>query len=275
VLPVAFHRILGPGNTPVKPVFSLSTMSLKRKVVSVPLAAAVAVVAGEVLRAAVRRDLPSYGNQDPSGTFGDPANALLRIVALGDSSTTAPGVEDLDEIWIRRVAQSFADRYRVDLVSLAVGGAKARDVIEGQLDEAERLRPHVVSVAVGANDALRGTPLGRFRRDIEEIIRRLEAAGAVVVLYGMGDLGSIPRLPPNLSRMATSRSARFDRICREVAVANRRTLKVHTRGRFLEAFRDDRSLFTGDLFHACGLGHAVFAEQALPVFEAAVAMSRK
>jgi lysophospholipase L1-like esterase len=247
-------------------------MSITRKVASVPLAAA-AIVAGEVLRAAVRRDLPSYQNQDPSGVFGDLASPPLRIVALGDSSVTAPGVEELDDVWIRTVARTFADRYRVELISLAVGGSKARDVIEGQLDEAIRLRPHVVSVSVGANDALRGTPPSRFRHEIGEITRRLENSGAVVVLYGMGDLGSIPRLPPALSRLATNRSARFDQICREVAVANRRTLKVHTRGRILEVFRDDRSLFAGDLFHACGLGHAVFAEQALPVFEAAVAMA--
>jgi hypothetical protein len=58
-------------------------------------------------------------------------------------------------------------------------------------------------------------------------------------------------------------------------VAHRRTLKVHTRGRIIEAFRDDHSLFAGDLFHACGLGHAIFAEEAIPVFEAAVAMSRR
>lgn len=249
-------------------------MSIKRTVASVPLAAA-AVVAGEVLRTAVRRDLPSYRNQDPSGTFGDPSQPPLRIVALGDSSVTAPGVEELDDVWIRTVARSLSDRYRVELISLAVGGSKARDVIEGQLAEAVRMRPHVGSVSVGANDALRGTPPGRFRREIEEIARRLEEAGSVVVLYGMGDLGSIPRFPPLLSRMATRRSAQFDRICREVAVANRRTLKVHTRGEILEVFRGDRSLYAGDLFHACGLGHAVFAEHAMPVFEAAVAMSGK
>lgn len=248
-------------------------MGLKQKVVaSLPLAAAV-VVAGEILRAARRPDLPSFSNQDPTGSFGDPAHPQLRIVALGDSSVTAPGVEDLDDVWIRGVARSFADRYRVELVSLAVGGSKARDVIEGQLAEAERLSPDVVSVSVGANDALRGTRPGRFQREMTEIVDRLEATGAVVVLYGMGDLGSIPRLPPTLSRMASQRSEQFDRICQGIAVVHPRTVKVHTRGRLLEAFREDRSLFADDQFHACGLGHSLFAEEALPAFEAAVAMA--
>ncbi|HSM02533.1 MAG TPA: SGNH/GDSL hydrolase family protein [Acidimicrobiia bacterium] len=252
-------------------------MGLKQKfVAALPLAAA-AVVAGEIVRAARRPELPSFPNQDPTGSFGDPANPSLRIVALGDSSITAPGVEDLDDVWIRTVARAFSDRYRVDLVSLAVGGSKARDVIEGQIAEAVRLSPHVVSVSVGGNDALRGTGRRRFESELEEIVQRLEAAGAVVVLYGMGDLGSIPRLPPTLSRMATRRSEQFDRICRRIAVAHPRTIKVHTRGRILDAFREDPSLFAGDQFHAGGRGHSVFAEEALPAFEAAVemAMSRR
>ena len=250
-------------------------MALKQKVVAAIPVAAAAVVAAEVLRAARRPDLPSFSNQDPSGHFGHPNAPPLRIVALGDSSLTAPGVEDIDDVWIRGIARSFADRYRVELISVAVGGSKSRDVLEGQLAEAERLAPHVACVSVGANDALRGTRPRRYRRELEEIVRRLEAAGSVVVLYGMGDLGSIPRLPPTLSRMASRRSEQFDRICRRIAVARARTVKVHTRGRILTAFREDPSLFAGDLFHACDRGHALFAEEALPAFEAAVEMAMK
>jgi hypothetical protein len=42
----------------------------------------------------------------------------------------------------------------------------------------------------------------------------------------------------------------------------------------VSAFRDNPSLFAGDLFHACDLGHSVFAEEALPAFEAAVEMAQ-
>jgi hypothetical protein len=118
---------------------------MKRALYAVPAvpAAAAAFVVVQVLRAAHRTDLPSFSNQDPSGLFGDPASPRLRIVALGDSSITSPGVEDLDNTWIRRLARSQADRHHVELIALAVGGSKARDVVEGQLDEAVRLRPDV------------------------------------------------------------------------------------------------------------------------------------
>jgi hypothetical protein len=43
----------------------------------------------------------------------------------------------------------------------------------------------------------------------------------------------------------------------------------------LTAFREDKTLFADDLFHACGRGHAVFAEGAVPAFEAAVAIAKR
>jgi len=237
-------------------------------------AAAAAFVATQLLRAVHRPDLPSFPNQDPSGTFGDPDLPLLRIVALGDSSITAPGVEDLDATWVRRVARSLAGRFRVELVSVAVGGAKARDVIEGQLAEAIRLEPDVALVSIGANDALRGGTPTRYRVELQVIVDRLEDSGAAVVVYGMGDMGSIPRLPATLRGWATRRSDAFDRVAREACTRSRHAIKVHTRGSIRTAFGEDPSLFGGDLFHAGDSGHALFAEAALPAVEAAVALSR-
>jgi lysophospholipase L1-like esterase len=242
-----------------------------RAVPVVPVAAA-AVVAAQVLRAARRPDLPSFPNQDPSGRFGDPALPHLRIVALGDSSITAPGVANLDNVWIRRIARTLADRYHLELVSLAVGGSRAGDVVEGQLAEAIRLRPDVAVVSVGANDALRGVTPQRYRRHLETIINGLAATGAGIVVFGIGDLGSIPRLPPSLRRWVTHRSVVFDEIAHQVVVTVPRAVKVFTKGRSSTAFFDDPGLFAGDLFHAGDAGHAIFAADAIEAVEAAIAL---
>ena len=249
---------------------------LRKALIAVPAipVAAAAVIATQVLRAARRPDLPSYPNQDPSGTFGDPGRPRLRIVAIGDSSITAPGVADLDNIWIRRIAHALADRYHVELISLAVGGSKAGDVLEGQLDGALRLHPDVAVVSVGANDALRGVAPERYRRNLTAIVTRLAATGAGVLVFGMGDLGSIPRLPPTMRRWASHRSAVFDAVARDVVVSVPGAVKVHTRGRSSSAFFDDPSLFAGDQFHAGDTGHGVFAVDALEAMEAAIALRR-
>ena len=252
----------------------MTTWRLRNAFLAIPAVpiTALAVLAAQVLRATRRPDLPTFPNQDPSGRFGEGALPHLRIVALGDSSITAPGVADLDNIWIRRIARTLSARYRVELISLAVGGSKAGDVVEGQLSEAVRLHPDVAVVSVGANDALRGVTPERYRRHLTTIVHRLSATGAGVLVFGMGDLGSIPRLPPSLRRWATRRSATFDRVARQVVVGVPTAVKVYTRGRSSAAFFEDPGLFAGDLFHAGDDGHAIFAADAMEAVEAAIAL---
>jgi len=232
--------------------------------------AAAGVLFAQVMRAAHRSDLPSFPNQDPSGSFGDPSLPPLRVVALGDSSITAPGVDDLDNTWVRRVARSLALTHHIELISLAVGGSKARDVIEGQLAEAIRLEPDVAIVSVGANDAIRSPSTDRYRRDLTSIVEELEAVCDAIIVLGVGDLGSIPRLPALLRPVLTHRSRAFDAVATSVAAASTTAIKVWTRGRISQAFWDDHSLFAEDLFHPGDTGHGVFAEEALPAFRAAV-----
>jgi len=227
----------------------------------------------QVLRAAHRSDLPSFPNQDISGTFGHPDDPPLRIVAVGDSSLTIPGVEDPDNAWMRAVALEFARHHHVELISLGVGGSKAIDVIEGQLDAAVALAPDIAAVAVGANDAMRGVPGGRFRKRLDHIVTRIEETAGAVVVLGMGDAGSVPRLPRVIQPYLTRRSTRFNDVCREVALAHPRTVKVYTRGRIRTGFQKDRSLFAEDLFHAGDRGHRLFACESLPAFAAAYTLA--
>jgi lysophospholipase L1-like esterase len=237
-------------------------------------AAGVAFVAVQVLRAAHRSDLPSFPNQDPSTTLGHPELPSLRIVALGDSSITAPGIEDLDDTWIRQVARGLADDFHVELIAVAVGGSKARDVVEGQLTEAIRLSPDIAIVSVGANDAIRATSPSSYRADLELIADSLEDAGAVVVLMGVGDLGSIPRLPAALRPLLTHRAASFNREAEAVAARSPTTIKIHVAGRISSAFWEDPRLFGPDQFHAGPEGHRVFAEEMIPAMRAALAIAQ-
>jgi len=231
----------------------------------------------QVRRAAHRDDLPSFNNQDISGTFGDPGSPPLRLVAVGDSSLTAPGIDDLDTVWLRRLARRYAESHRVQLISLGVGGSRARDVVEGQLDAAVSLRPDIAVVTVGSNDAIRATSVRRFTADMETIVSRLEAVSGAVMVLGMGDLGSIPRLPPSLRPYLSRRSRGFDAACVKVAVAHPRAVKVHTRGRMVAAFWEDQALFGADLFHASERGHALFVTETASAFEAAyrIALRRR
>ncbi len=233
--------------------------------------AVVGVLLAQVLRTAHRPDLPSFPNQDPSGDFGDLSAPRLRLVALGDSSITAPGVLDIDDTWIRRIARSIADRYFVELRSVAVGGSKAHDVIRNQLDAAVALHPDLALIAVGANDAIRATPLDRFADELRHILRTLAAEADAVVIMGVGDMGTVPRLPTLLAGFATRRSRAIDETITRVVAEVPNVFRPPLWGRVSEQFRSgDLTLFSGDLFHASGEGHGVFAEGLRPTVERAL-----
>jgi lysophospholipase L1-like esterase len=225
----------------------------------------------QVLRAAHRKDLPTLENQDPSGYFGRPGAPLLRLAVIGDSSVTAPGVEPLDAAWPRQVSFRLADRFRVELRSVAVGGSKARDVLATQLDATIEFQPEIAIISVGANDALRGTPLPRFEREFREILARLTPHVPGIAVSGVGDLGSIPRLPAMARALVRIRGRSFDRAIRRVVVDYPDVTKTNTWSPGWNEFRTNPDqVFAGDLFHASAYGHRIYTEAAMPAVEALV-----
>ncbi len=214
---------------------------------------------GQILYAAHRPDLPSYDNYETSGPLGDPSRPGLRLVALGDSSITAPGVDQVDDAWVRRVAHALTDRYFVHLHAVAKGGSKASEVLAEQLEPALALRPDIAIVSVAANDAIRGVPPSRFRLELDEIVGSLVEAGARVVVVGVGDIGSIPRLPRFLRWYLTKRSAVFDQVSADIAARYPGAVKVDVRGELSKAFWAEQTMFSGDRFHASSHGHKHFA----------------
>ncbi len=245
-------------------------MAIKKTLPIVPIAGA-AFVASQVLYAAHRPDLPSYDNNETSGAFGDPGLPGLKLVAMGDSSITAPGVNHPDDSFIRRAAKSLTDRYFVQLQSLAVGGAKIAEVKAEQLAPALAADADLTVLSIGANDAIRGVAPNDFRKDLDQLTQDLLGSGSSVVIVGIGDLGSIPRLPRFLRWYLTYRSGQFDRISAEVAASYPRVVKVDVRGDLSRAFWEEDGMFSGDQFHASSYGHSQFALHVSAAVEKALA----
>jgi lysophospholipase L1-like esterase len=209
------------------------------------------------------RPLPSFQNLNPGGVFGPDTMPESRIVLLGDSTMTGPGLDSCDHLWSHQIARRLATDVRIRLVSVAAGGSRVRDVLVDQLPEAQQLRPDVALVSVGANDATHGTPLGRFEADLDAVVEAFGEAGTEVVLAGVGDLGNIPRLAQPLKALASRRSRAFDRAHARVAARHGHVLKVPiaelTDARFRTA-----EVFCPDLFHPNRIGHTAWADAAYP-----------
>jgi len=111
------------------------------------------------------------------------------IVALGDSLTAGLGV-DADEAFPARLQVRLRrEGYAYRVVNAGVSGDTTAGGLR-RVDWVLRTNPEIVIVALGANDGLRGQSPQAVRANLEEIVARLQAAGARVLLAGM-------RLPPN------------------------------------------------------------------------------
>ena len=216
-----------------------------------------------------RHNLPSFRGSDASGVFGDADLAELSIVVLGDSSCTGPGLEHPEDIWIQRIGRELGQRFRVTLDSFAIGGSKARDVLADQVPKALKRRYDLAIVSVGGNDMIYGVPIARFHRQLASIVDALAPSAGAIVLSGVGDMGSIPRLPLLLRQPAHARGRAADRAHAQVAEHRPNVFKVPL-WNSAEAFRTDLTLWSPDLFHASSKGHALFAEAALPTIAEAL-----
>jgi acyl-CoA thioesterase I len=112
------------------------------------------------------------------------------IVVLGDSLSAEYGLPR-DTGWVQLMRQRLADQrldYSVANASISgdtTSGGRARLPVL-----LERLKPSIVIVELGANDALRGVPLSTTEDNLRTIIEQSQQAHAKVVLIGM-------YVPPN------------------------------------------------------------------------------
>ena len=248
------------------------TGTFRRSVLGVPAAATAALAAmGAQAWYAGHRALPRFVDLDPSGTFGPVGAPEVCIALIGDSTVTGPGLDGPDDLWMRQVARRLARDHRVTVRSHAVGGARARDLLMYQVRAAVRDAPDVVIVSVGANDALRRIRIGRFEAELTAIATALREAGAVVVLAGVGDVGTALRLPFPLKVVVSERSRAADRAHTRVADRLVGVVKVPIAELGNDLFRRNRDLFCADLFHPNQAGHEVWADAAYPVLEEVVA----
>jgi acyl-CoA thioesterase-1 len=186
----------------------------------------------------------------PPGSARTPASGELpRVVFLGDSLTAGLGLGEGDA-WPAKVTAALAAE---GLPIRAVNAGVSGDTSAGGLSRVDwilRLEPDVVVVELGPNDGLRGLPLEATEGNLREIVRRIEAAGARVLLVGM-------RIPPNYGPdYAGGFRDLYPRLAAELGVPLVPFL--------LEGVGGEPDLNLPDGIHPNAAGHRVVAETVLP-----------
>lgn len=207
----------------------------------------------------VKRPLPALVGHDASLRSGA-TEAPIRLVVLGDSTTTGPGLAGPEQIWLHRALARLDLDDGVDVRSLAVGGSRVADV-RARLPEVWPLQPDAVVVAVGSNDAIHGTPTRRFAADFEALVEEVTARAPAAAFTNIGDLGNLARVPLPLASVLRTRSRAIRQRIEEVVARQPGAVLIDVTAAD-PAFRR-RDVFGEDLFHPNALGHDLWAEAAV------------
>ncbi|WP_329430142.1 SGNH/GDSL hydrolase family protein [Streptosporangium sp. NBC_01495] len=183
---------------------------------------------------------------------------MTGFVAIGDSFTEGVG-DPLPDGTFR----GWADLVAAELCSpgfgyanLAVRGRRFDDVVTRQVEAAIAMGPSLVSISGGGNDALwRGFDLAAMRDRLDQVVARLRASGADVLLFRFPDMSV--RLP--LPRVLRPRIVAMNDLVTEVA--ERRG--VYLVDLFGDRALDGHELWSADRLHLNPLGHRRVADQVL------------
>lgn len=177
------------------------------------------------------------------------------VVFLGDSLTAGLGLDE-DQAYPAVLERELEDEgLPVRILNAGVSG----DTTAGGLSRIGWLlgqKPDVVVVALGANDGLRALPVEQAEKNLREIVRRSQSAGARVLLLGM-------RMPPNYGPDYTSQ---FEGMYTAIA----KDMNVPLVPFLLEGVGGERSLNQGDGIHPTAKGQEVVAKNVMPYLEEAL-----
>ncbi len=143
----------------------------------------------------------------PTSGPGRPA-----LVVLGDSLSAEYGLPR-DTGWVALLRQRLAtERIDYSVANASVSGDTTSGGRARLPAVLQRLKPSIVVVELGSNDALRGVPLATTEQNLRDIIADARQARAKVVLVGM-------YVPPNYGPDYTQKfHALYTRLSKELGV---------------------------------------------------------
>jgi acyl-CoA thioesterase-1 len=179
-------------------------------------------------------------------------------LVLGDSTGAGRGAPPPDGI-APGTARHLAERGPVTLINVSISGARMHDVRTDQLPRVRGLKPDVVLIAAGANDVAHFTSRSSVLLDLREIILAMRAANPRVriVLTGSPQMGSVPRFPFPLNKLAQARTDYFNAGFDTLA-AEQHVLRAQVAEETGPAFAADPTLFDEDQYHPNARGYLLW-----------------
>jgi acyl-CoA thioesterase-1 len=116
--------------------------------------------------------------------------APKRVLVMGDSLSAAYRLRE-DQGWVALMAQRVAEQnLSLDIVNASVSGATTAAGLRILPARLAEIKPDLVMLELGANDALQGKPLAYIRKNLESLIELSLSHNAKVLVIAV-------RIPPN------------------------------------------------------------------------------
>jgi lysophospholipase L1-like esterase len=219
-----------------------------------------------------REARPQTAAPVPLAAVPGPLTSVRRIVCLGDSITQG-GESPGGYVWLlRRTLAALYPAQNIEVINAGISGHKSDDMLARFQRDVLDKKPDLVTISVGVNDVWhgfydnhplgngpRGVPLPVYRRNVEAMVARAQAAGARVVLL------STTVIHEDLANRENAKTIGYNAVLRDIAGRRRAGFvdfqkpfrDLITTYRRITGARDD--LLTTDGVHMNALGNRVMA----------------
>jgi lysophospholipase L1-like esterase len=228
------------------------------------IAAGALLLLGIEVLLAFRRDYFREGPGAPiTGSFGHSSLPPLRLVVIGDSTSVGVGAKPQESFpWI--IAERLGEKFKVELHVVGVSGARIEDAARDQVPAAIALKPDLVLIEIGANDATHLTSAKTVRSKMSQMLDAIEKAKIEVVVAGPPDMGTTRAFAEPLRTLSGYSGAKVQRAIEQVVIP-RGISYVDLAAATGPVFNADPTrYYSPDLFHPSAEGYALWAKVIYP-----------
>lgn len=242
---------------------------MKKTKISLIILALVAVIIGVYLNRAYayiysKFELirpPLAGNYLTEKTLSE-KSSLITYAALGDSLTAGAGASWVSSSLPALLAEKIsADRGQmVSVINLGVPGATSFDLLTGQILDAGKYQPNIITLFIGTNDLHNFVPVEKFKSNLLSAINALKrTTQAEIYLINLPYLGASDLVLPPYDLFFETELKKYNRVIGEVAQETAvKLIDLHSAS--AKPMRAQPGLYCADRFHPSDSGYALWAD---------------
>lgn len=229
------------------------------RILAVVVVGALLLLGIEVLLA-FRRNYFVDGPEEPiTGSFGHPSLPSLRFVVVGDSTSVGVGAQPQESFpWI--IAKRLGEKFEVELHVVGVSGARIEDAAREQVPAAIALKPDLVLIEIGANDATHLTSSKTVRAKMKQMLDAFDQVKIDVVVAGPPDMGTTRAFAQPLRILSGYSGAKVQRAIEQVVIPRGIPYVDLAAGTGPAFDADPTRYYCTDLFHPSAEGYALWAD---------------